>query len=176
METKQLMSSDLMVGDWILRKNVKEPCPVKVTAIGFSGSVFVDNMHGRTDILLQPGEYEAIPITGKILNKNGFLEDKEYWGGQYKYTYEEIIPHGVCFELPDGRGVDFDGHIKMSVVYTVERDEFSKFCIDVYNKNGDAEMKSFNKYDLTTGYCAPIYVHELQHMLKQCLADKEIIL
>lgn len=123
--------TDLMIGDWV---NIKD-YPTIAQPMQVKKEHFVRSLV----------EFEPIPITPEILEKNGYSynETRDVW---------ELIPN-------DGFGICRD-----------EDDNCFYFCLGIFD--------AFNSYsDITYHYITKVeYVHELQHALKLCGIEKEIIL
>lgn len=113
-----MKASELMLGDWVLDTRTKNPLRV---------NPFMAEM--------EVPEWEPIPLTPEILEKNGF-----------------------CYDGYDG--------------YAILRLE-----------DNSELLYYFHEYKLTRFYkseiifrCQCVYVHQLQHALKLCGIDKEIVL
>ena len=91
-------------------------------------------------------EVKPIPLTAEILDENGFRLIGTVW--HYRgYTYD------VCVEFTDKIAVRIYNELK-------PKDE-----------KGRQDMVSYNR-----DWAQPFYVHELQHALRLCGIDKEIVL
>lgn len=102
--------------------------------------------------------YRPIPLTPEILEKNGF-----YFG----YTSnEEDIAHSTIAQLSEeDKGWVWDeGDGSIKIIFPTESD------------GGFVELddQSFNRH-LSFLFSDNLYVHELQHILKLCGIDKEIV-
>ena len=145
-----MKANELMIGDWVRKL---EPgghtIPVKVTGIiDEDNSVLFerrDGVHGVTDIKA----FEPIPLTGEILGKNGFVHRQSVtWGDVFTYTYAIVQKDKV---------LQYEQHFNLSP----------------------------NPYDGSGFYWIPemsavsalrvVYVHELQHLLRLCGIEKDII-
>jgi hypothetical protein len=143
---------DLMIGDWVEVTNSDHLKYVQV------GAIFDDS------ILTQEAEYESeeinindlqpIQLTEEILHNNGFKNDV--------IAQKSIIVEGAS---------------NFSVILISEDNRITINNIDEY-------LNSFNKWnihidteDMRTLCTVEItYVHELQHILKFCKIEKEIVL
>ena len=131
-------AKDLMIGDWVYRPD----CHSKVKEIRENGIIGVDPFRG----IIGFKELEPIPLTTKILKKNGWekgnidVEDDDVqYGcayGSFYFTWWKKVKLLSCYFNDDDAGLHY-------------------------------EMIS----ELPTKY-----VHELQHALRLCKIDKEIIL
>ena len=92
---------------------------------------------------LDAREFEPIPITPEILEKNRFVydENREAW---------EQIPN-------DGYGICYEDNTYL----------FSLGIFDPFNRNSDITYHTIAEIK---------YVHELQHIIKQCGIKREIVL
>lgn len=114
-------------------------------------TVHIPNMHLH-DVFIE--DLQPIPLTEEILHKNGFKNDV--------LAQKSIIAEGAS---------------NFSVILFSEDNRITINNIDEY-------LNSFNKWsvhidteDMRTMSTAEItYVHELQHLLKLCKIEKEIIL
>lgn len=119
--------SELMLGDWVLDTRTNNPLRV---------NPFMAEM--------EVPEWEPIPLTPEILEKNGFELDKAV--EDYYCIYDGI-----------------DNRVSL--------------C------NGKEYMNSDNEWNVhidsedycTIANCELTYVHELQHILRLCKIDKEIV-
>lgn len=145
-----IRAEELMLGDWL--KYGKFDRIVKVTAL--YGSMVETNV--VTPLFLD--DLEPIPITPKILEKNGF-----YWG--YPVDVEDMASNvfgELPIEMPDKSWVWDEGAGVISITFP--------------NDSDGGEISCEN------GYCyfsfvfdRIIYVHQLQHALKLCGINKNIV-
>ena len=63
-----MKANELMIGDWVYRPN----CYDRVKETRQNGIIGLDSLHG----LIGFSEIEPIPLTPEILEKNGFIGDK----------------------------------------------------------------------------------------------------
>jgi hypothetical protein len=123
-----MKANELMLGDWVLDTRTKNPLRV---------NPFMAEM--------EVPEWEPIPLTPEILEKNGFESMRVSWG-----TYE-LVGVNKRVEMHNdndwilGTGNTWCTHIKTS-------DE-----------------------EYMIAHCELTYVHELQHILRLCKIDKEIV-
>lgn len=92
-----MKASELMIGDWVrLTKGFNRGNSYKVLAIYENGSI---NTKYNSPVLL--GDYEPIPLTEKILKKNGV---------KYLHLYENDFPDSperrIC--IREYRGIQFE--------------------------------------------------------------------
>lgn len=159
-----MKAEELMVDDWVLA----EGKPVQVTNISVLGGDVIrvmnpfmsyDIAYASNIIALSNGakdinKIEPIPLTEEILKKNGFKNDV--------IAQKAIIAEGAS---------------NFSVILVSEDNRITLNNIDEY-------INSFNKWhvhidteDMRTICTSEItYVHELQHLLKLCKIEKEIVL
>ena len=159
-----MKAEELMVDDWVLA----EGKPVQVTNISVLGGDVIrvmnpfmsyDISYASNIIALSNGakdinKIEPIPLTEEILKKNGFKNDV--------IAQKAIIAEGAS---------------NFSVILISEDNRIILNNIDEY-------LNSFNKWhvhidteDMRTMCTSEItYVHELQHLLKLCKIEKEIVL
>lgn len=159
-----MKAEELMIGDWVLAEGKS----VQVTNISVLGGDVIrvinpfmsyDIAYASNIIALSKGakdinKIEPIPITEETLKKNGFKNDV--------IAQKAIIAEGAS---------------NFSVILISEDNRITLNNIDEY-------INSFNKWhvhidteDMRTMCTLEItYVHELQHLLKLCKIEKEIIL
>lgn len=159
-----MKAEELMVDDWVLA----EGKPVQVTNISVLGGDVIrvinpfmsyDIAYASNIIALSKGakdinKIEPIPITEETLKKNGFKNDV--------IAQKAIIAEGAS---------------NFSIILVSEDNRITLNNIDEY-------INSFNKWhvhidteDMRTMCTSEItYVHELQHLLKLCKIEKEIVL
>lgn len=159
-----MKAEELMVDDWVLA----EGKPVQVTNISVLGGDVIrvinpfmsyDIAYASNIIALSNGakdinKIEPIPITEEILKKNGFKN--------------EVIAQ---------KAIIAEGASNFSIILVSEDNRIILNNIDEY-------INSFNKWhvhidteDMRTMCTSEItYVHELQHLLKLCKIEKEIVL
>ena len=110
-----MKASELMLGDWVL--DIRTNRPLRVNP-------FMAEM--------EVPEWEPIPLTPEILEKNGLAND--YYGSYFKE----------------------DEHMLLEISSS---------------EDGISWTINFHEY----GILKLEYVHQLQHALKLCLIDKEIV-
>ena len=159
-----MKAEELMINDWVLAEGKS----VQVTNISVLGGDVIrvmnpfmsyDIAYASNIIALSNGakdinKIEPIPITEEILKKNGFKNDV--------IAQKAIIAEGAS---------------NFSVILVSEDNRITLNNIDEY-------INSFNKWhvhidteDMRTMCTSEItYVHELQHLLKLCKIEKEIVL
>lgn len=142
---------DLIIGDWVTRRGVPEEhmriCGMNVLA----GVVYLDQ-DGR-GVTEKFENIEPIPLTLKILEKNCFTKyDVGHNVSGWSIMDDDNLYSAIPFTLTDN---DFDtepGEYKWGPIEDDREESFVR------------EMGRIN------------YVHELQHVLKVCKIEKEIIL
>ena len=146
METK-----DLMIGNWILHEGE----PYQIRQLG----IFGENRDGEDypavcvgkpkgiGLIVEINEIKPIPVTKEILEKNGFVANKHVYPYPY-YEYEnEKGKLKIGFAFPQGNKTSY---------------KEPWVCID-------------SEY-VFIEHLPCIYVHQLQHVLRLCKIEKEIIL
>ena len=123
-----MRAEELMIGDWVLDTRINIPVQV---------NPFMAEM--------EVPEWEPIPLTEEILEKNGFMQDADYAFRFFSPKVYKARDIGVDFTA---KGFTFWYGDNISIV-----------C-------GDGSR--INRL--------PCFVHELQHALKLCGIDKEIII
>lgn len=165
-----MKAEDLMIGDWVrfdMSISYENPqgsgmwvvCQVEsVSRPIFEGrtrNLFLkaDNFYGGYERILE--EIEPIPLTPEILEKNGFkfCEDDNCSLPQYRW-HKEGKRDGFSIEI-----IFYNPPISGVKVLTKINTECSHDC----------GVNSVHNCDIE-------YVHELQHALKLCGIEKEIIL
>ena len=143
---------ELMIGDWVIRRGVPEE-PMWLSDMKTIAGIAYLDQDGR-GVAEKFENIEPIPITEEILKKNGFKNDV--------IAQKAIIAEGAS---------------NFSVILISEDNRIILNNIDEY-------LNSFNKWhvhidteDMRTICTSEItYVHELQHLLKLCKIEKEIVL
>ena len=120
--------TDLMVGDWVFNNFLNKN--IRITPYDF---------FSKYPKVIEGNDLELIPLTGEILEKNGFKNYRlSYENGDYYYhVVLEDVKGGIWIEAISSRNI-LHGR--------------KQFC-GLIN-----------------------YVHELQHTLKQCGIEKDIVL
>ena len=146
-----MKANELMIGDWVYRPD----CYDQVKEIKHDGVIGIDSIRG----LITFSELEPIPLTPEILEKNGF-----YYG--YTSNEYDIASNTIAQLDPEDKGwVWDDGDGSVKVIFPNEADG-GMMAID---------DQSFDRH-LDLVFCECIFVHELQHALRLCNIDKEIML
>lgn len=159
-----MKANELMIGDWVnlnfdvdYKTGESIYAPVQVTCINKDETIDVDFIYDKSESM-QDFWYlkliEPIPLTEEILHKNGFKNDV--------LAQKSIIAEGAS---------------NFSVILFSEDNRIMLNNIDEY-------LNSFNNWHVhidtedmrTMGVAEITYVHELQHLLKLCKIEKEIIL
>lgn len=145
-----MKANELMIGDWVLTDMLEQ---MQVCEI-HEDEVMLDynDMYDYADI-------QPILLNPQILERNGF-----YWG--YTSNEYDIASNTIVSLDEDDKGWVWDeggGAVKIQ-----------------FPTNSDggvivADDQSFDRF-LTLHFCNDIYVHELQHILKLCKINKEIVL
>ena len=127
---------DLMIGDWYYWEAEGKKYPMQVTKDTFRLS--------DEDI----SNFQPIPLTQEILEKNFIMYDLEYFIPEYPNHNPEANDH---FSIYHYKGLSYIW--KTEYIEDFYGDESKSVCV--------TSMK---------------YVHDLQHFLKSCVINKEIIL
>ena len=143
-------AKDLMIGDW-----------VKISHINKIGRVYrINRANGRGNgwVAVIDGDYhedyiEPIPLTPEILEKNGW---------KHEFDKKDYM---VLYDLPkteSKEGVNV----------------WMMWCIGEHNLDINKQSESILRYNLChSRVCIPCdYVHQLQHALRLCGIEKEIVL
>lgn len=146
-----MKASELMVGDYLTFPDVKNDsnCPkLRVVAIN-EEDVYVSNDGDPVADLYDPKELSGIPITPEILEKNGFVND---------FYEEESVADYVRIEI--------EGYSLHTTA-----NEWDKALVTYCNGH----------LDVITDFSGEVrgefeYIHQLQHALRLCGIEKEIIL
>ena len=155
-----MKTKDLMIGDYVTFKdcqNDEAPTIVKIEGLGYQGRGVVEEAlvsidgDAAFDLVEINDEFVGIPITPEILKKNGWkLISKTQYKLEYSWSTGAIEEYA-------------DIHIYVGKDHSnVWRWDFPILNIHLYC--GDIELTKFR------------YVHELQHALRLCGIEKEIIL
>ena len=151
-----MKAEDLMIGDWV---TITEPDDFH----GYTGKVVITNAETNYIMVRIPNmhlhdvfveDLQPIPLTEEILRNNGFKNDV--------LAEKSIIAEGAS---------------NFSVILISEDNRIMINNIDEY-------LNSFNNWHIhidtedmrTMGTAEITYVHELQHLLKLCKIEKDIIL
>lgn len=146
-----MKAKDLMIGDWVyIHHGGKATHYGKVTALLPFGAIEseIDGSHALSSSV------EPIPITPEILEKNGFI-------------YKDAAHNNF-------RGVWVCNVGRCNNVFIQFTD---KVAIEIHNELGRKDEKG--RADLVSfcrDWCEVLFVHELQHALRLCGIEKEIVL
>jgi hypothetical protein len=155
-----MKAKDLMIGDYVTFKdcqNDNAPTIVKIEGLGYQGRGVVEEAlvaidgDAAFDLVEINEEFVGIPLTPEILEKNGWkLISKTQYKLEYSWSTGAIAEYA-------------DIHIYVGKDHgNVWRWDFPILNIHLYR--GDIELTKFR------------YVHELQHALKLCGIEKEVVL
>lgn len=147
-----------MIGDW-----VQVPCLIDNTENYNAWCQIRQLRDGDLDVIgfkeLSYDEIEPIPLTPEILEKNGF-----YYG--YTSNEEDLASNTIAQLSEDDKGWCWDeGDGVIKVIFPNEADGGLIFLDD----------QSFDRH-FKMVFCETIFLHELQHALRLCRIEKEIIL
>ena len=146
-----MKATDLMIGDWVLISVWGcKPFPSKVTSINYNsyqGKDFVDWIDTEDEEEIGMYNVQPISLTPEILEKNGFSEPTDAGDGTL-ICGMSIPPYKLTFQSIFG--------LPVLTIEDVVDDDNLHTCLVLKNE---------------------IYsVHELQHALKLCKIDKDIVL
>lgn len=150
-----MKAEELMIEDWVYSlidrdgKTAKEPQRIKgIWADEYNGKKVCSILTDSSDVWYPIGTFEPIPITPEILKKNGFiLSEKDGSCEVYEYLYDDTFMQ-IMFYLKD----------KIIIVR-----------IEKYNYESEYYMNALHN-------CEIKYIHKLQHAMRLCGINKEIIL
>ena len=144
-------ATDLMIGDWLIPYGKTEPS--KIESLGYQY-----DMAGRYDKLslecepftfTYPSYCKPVPLTREVLEKNGFAYNSEN-GALIAYAYES---------------------------YSNQMEEISLYDVEIEYENNQLHICDSNHpREVMLHLMNCNYVHELQHALRVCKIDKEIVL
>jgi hypothetical protein len=152
-----MKANELMIGDWVFAVDCARPNAYRVTKVNAQPEngeypIHIDRpADGLPYTFLDFDQVAPIPLTGEILERNGFGKVLDEYGME-RYRYFNNA--GDCYikiSLYDRGARDW-------IVEIVNYDKFNDNKIDY--KNRSVFLK----------------VHELQHALKLCGIDKDIVL
>ena len=138
MKTKTIRCRDLMVGDWVANRNSS---PMQIVAVDEDNAYACEGNEERPWIFGDDKGYEpqSIPLTPKILEKNGWSLDPVL----QCYTSTPLWLYG-------------EGSINLLLQFPTKQSAGSLKIID--------NQKIRNLSDFT--WKGRLYVHELQHVLR----------
>lgn len=145
-----MKTHEWMIGDWVyVPHNGNATHYGRITAILPSGTIEVD-LNGNT-VLCSSGSVEPIPLTTEILEKNGFLFDglQEFRIAEWGKDGKKEYSVAVCPIQPSN-------------------ERWNKDCTGFSVETSTSSISYIGKTN--------VYVHELQHTLRLCGIEKEIIL
>lgn len=144
-------ATDLMIGDWLIPYNETEPRRVEHLTYQY-------DMSGKYDVVAfdknpytfnYTGFCKPVPITREILEKNGFAYNRKN-GALIAYAYES---------------------------YSNQMEEISLYDVEIEYENNQLHICDSNHpREVMLHLMNCNYVHELQHALRVCKIDKEIVL
>jgi len=152
--------NELMIGDWVTFKDCQHENPIliKIIAIGFQADeendclVQIDG-DKACDIIAIDDEIVGIPLTAEILEKNGWEKDDDGF-------YEPIMELNEVSKDRNGESIWLEWGIKGHIL-DVEK--------EIENRNNGS-------LSISRAIIKCEFVHELQHALKLCGIEKEIVL
>jgi hypothetical protein len=157
-------ANKLMVDDWVLWKG--KPVQVaSVSGVKYSfGQIDVTLAHCNDKKILETHDIKSIqpiPLTPEILEKNGFITEEREGDPTFPYLAFIIENDEYRVEI-----TWYDSHD----VYEPNTGEYLHGAPEVWN------MEILGK--CSTYYCSKnkLYLHELQHALKLCGIEKNIII
>lgn len=150
-----IRTDDLQIGDWVrpLKKKLKGTPGKVITIDGGTGICWIDSKD--YSCLVPCSDVERIPITPEILEKNGFIKDKE---NEYSITYHILIPTGYKKN-------------SYTIQITFYKVPFAGVNV-LFKCWGWLPPNNSGMNDIHM--CNVEHVHQLQHALKLCGIEKEI--
>ena len=147
-----MKANELMAGDWVLIKRTPScEYPYKICSINnysILGEEYADWIEVEAGEEINLEEIKPIPLTAEILEKNGWK--KEFDKKSYMTFYNlEDEKYWLMWCISE---------------HTLDIQRQNKTLLDQYNLCAERAV------------IACEYVHELQHALKLCGIDKEIVL
>ena len=85
-----MKANELMIGDWVIVDEIGCLTPIKVLEVGINYAVVYDDDSETMEDYLQP-----IPVTAKILEKNGFKSRDNF----YEITFQRNIIYNSIFRI-----------------------------------------------------------------------------
>lgn len=142
-----MKATELMVGNWVKIKGDYGK-PLKITTIDDTyNSINYFDGDAEGELTLQLNEIEPIPITPEILEKNGFIRDP-----LWHHCDKDLDNYSISVQLGYANRIEY---------------------IKIAEKGKDNVIPS----ERTKLYLTHIkYVHQLQHALRLCGIEKEIVL
>lgn len=167
-----MKANELIIGDWVncrvgweneetgkVEYETESMFPIQITCI-YDGLVqYNEELYEGIVNTIEAADYELfpIPLTPEILEKNSF-----YWG--YTATEEDFCGAVGC-GYPD-KGWCFDeGAGEIKILFPNESDGG---LVRLDDQSGDRHLELV--------FAKPLMVHELQHALRLCGIEKEIII
>lgn len=165
-------AKDLMIGDWVLISVWGcKPFPSKVTSINYNsyqGKDFADWIDTEDEEEIGMYNVQPIPLTPDILEKN--FEQMSIEDISVGYQDKDLYTYDKLYRIKESDHYQFSQLEELlSCDGVMLRYEEGRFFIDV-----EASDCDFGAYGAT--FKEIYYVHELQHALKLCGIDKEIVL
>lgn len=163
-----LKFSDLSIGDYfywgIQKSNIDGDYDVefKLKQLTIDDFCFMKENDWTEDDL---NEFvKPVEITHDIMHKIGFSME-ETWAGIIQYSYSRKIKDGI--EYNNYKGMTFDLKECVHVIMNENKDEVRKIETDCFNHAG-----SFHVERVKPTYTH--YIHELQHIMRECGIEREI--
>ena len=160
-----LKFTDLSVGDYVLwgkqKSNIDGDYDIEfgVRQLTLGDFLFMEeNVWNEQDL----NEFvKPIEITHEIMEAIGWKREKG-WAGVIHYGIEEHIPGGVEY-----KGCHFSLRNIITVKMHEGSDEVENITTDCFNNEGYFKCEKSKRDE-------PFYVHELQHILRECGIGQEI--
>ena len=146
-----MKANELMIGDWVYNTNNRQNERVQEIT---SGLVMLDY-----NDMYDYNEIEPIPLTPEILEKNGFIKDADK-DDRSADAYHLLVPTG--FERNS-----------FTIQVNLYREPICGVSTLVKCWGG---IPPYNEGMNDIHLCNADYVHQLQHALRLCGIEKEIIL
>ena len=143
-----MKAKDLMIGDWV---QCTDPKPFMITDIETEWGTPYFCVTGTDCLAVDGGDLQPIPLTAEILKENGFEE----------MMNESEVSAARFGRKPEPTGVWQYGFGQFDSVAYVPEQSFLRIK---FMEGCQADIANIK------------YVHELQHALRLCGVEKEIIL
>lgn len=141
-------ATELMIGDWV---RCSDPKPFRITGIETEKGTSYFKVTGNDGFDVDGGDVEPIPLTCSVLERNGFEEMMN--------EGEEVAKR--FGRVPHPTGVWQQGLSNFDCVMYVPKDDFLRIKFMMV---GQTDLRNIR------------FVHDLQHALRLCGIDKEVVL
>lgn len=106
-----MKANELMIGDWVMSKELKTP--VKVCSIMNHYETTIYFYYQGNEFIVNSYQFEPIPLTPKILEKNGFYRSEIPTRDEIgHYYHRKTAPSSIFVSISFEDGRDFGNEIK----------------------------------------------------------------